>query len=867
MELKKYQRLIINDLDSFLQQLKEENNIKLAYEKHWAAKGFPISSADFNGMPPYKSSIPQVPHVCIKVPTGGGKTFLACNALGSIFNYVQAQSKLVVWLVPSNAILEQTLKNLKDAAHPYRQKLNDLFSHRVEIYDSKELLNAQSFNATSVKENLSIMVLSFASLRIKNKEDRKIYQDNGALLSFVNNATDRGLFLQKDGVDENSLINVIRQLSPVCIVDESHNAESNLSVDMLKDLNPSFILDLTATPKENSNVISIADSMALKKENMVKLPVVVYNHNSTEDVIESAINLQKNLETLAVENFKNGGAYIRPIVLFQAQSKGNDDAITFQKLKEKLIKVYGLNEKHIAIKNATINELKGIDLSKQDCDIRFIITINALKEGWDCPFAYILATIANRSAPVEVEQILGRILRLPNATKQADKMLNMSYVFTCNIDFQRTLESIVEALNKQGFSKNNTRDKVVISIEVEEEILPIVQEQKMIFENKETEKTVDELISDNYQPNQKTTQIILEEIKNRSALAYDNLENLVNEIGDNDLATTPLNEEMMTPIKVRDKYAELVETIAIPQFMRINEQKSMLNNADYCLVDREWLLSNFKLSQEGTKINFDSISVNIREIDLVAEGNKEYLPQAVKLNAKTREEIIKHINALSNENQLISLANIVIDNMGKMPPITQPELKKYTKRVIEDLDENKLAELKQSPELYAAKLKKKIQDFMIAHAETEFEKRLNTSIVLKDSYHFPATITLTKSAPSGNYGLYTKEEAVNSLESKMKGILEELENIEFWHRNQSRKGFEINGFINHYPDFMVYTKSKKIILIETKGEPFHAEKKIKLGGFYTKYSSQKVFYFMVFENNAPSGAFDFDNMINTLRDM
>ena len=189
MELKKYQRLIINDLDSFLQQLKEENNIKLAYEKHWAAKGFPISSTDFNFVKPYKTSIPQVPHVCIKVPTGGGKTFLACHALSPIFNYTNLQSKLVVWLVPSNAILEQTLKNLKDAAHPYRQKLNDLFSHRVEVYESKELINAQSFNATSVKENLSIMVLSFASLRIKNKEDRKIYQDNGALLSFQKNDT------------------------------------------------------------------------------------------------------------------------------------------------------------------------------------------------------------------------------------------------------------------------------------------------------------------------------------------------------------------------------------------------------------------------------------------------------------------------------------------------------------------------------------------------------------------------------------------------------------------------------------------------------------------------------------------------------
>ena len=121
--------------------------------------------------------------------------------------------------------------------------------------------------------------------------------------------------------------------------------------------------------------------------------------------------------------------------------------------------------------------------------------------------------------------------------------------------------------------------------------------------------------------------------------------------------------------------------------------------------------------------------------------------------------------------------------------------------------------------------------------------------------------------PSGNFGLYAKEEAVNSLESKLKGALEEMDNIEFWHRNLSRKGFEINGNINHYPDFIVYTQSKKIILIETKGEHLNADKKIKLGNFYTKYSGQQIHYFMVFENNVPAGAYEIDAVINNVGKM
>jgi len=229
---------------------------------------------------------------------------------------------------------------------------------------------------------------------------------------------------------------------------------------------------------------------------------------------------------------------------------------------------------------------------------------------------------------------------------------------------------------------------------------------------------------------------------------------------------------------------------------------------------------------------------------------------------------MKHINSLSNELQLQSLANMTIDAMGKMPPISQPELKKYTQRVIEDLEPEKLAELKQSPELYAEKLKIKIQGFMLSHAEEEFEKRLATNkIELKEGYTFPATITLPRSTPSGNFGLYSKEEAVNTLESKLKGALEEMDNIIFWHRNISRRGFEINGNINHYPDFIVYTQLKKILLIETKGEHLNADKKIKLGGYYTKYSNQQIHYFMVFDNNAPAGAFNFDSAVERIREM
>ena len=267
--------------------------------------------------------------------------------------------KAVVWLAPSAAILEQTLRDLRNPEHPYRQQINYDFGSRVEIYDGTQALNGQSLSPSSVRENLSIFVLSYDALRIKRKEGRKVYQENGNLAPFVAHYTDRDALIPD--VDETALIQVLNQLSPVVIVDESHNAQSELSIEMLRNLNPSFVLDLTATPKSNSNIISIVDARELKKENMVKLPVIIYNRRTKDDVLVDAIQLRAGIEQQARVEMQQNSTYIRPIVLFQAQPKGKENAATFEKLRDELIEI-GIPKEQIAIKTSEINELKGVNL-------------------------------------------------------------------------------------------------------------------------------------------------------------------------------------------------------------------------------------------------------------------------------------------------------------------------------------------------------------------------------------------------------------------------------------------------------------------------------------------------------------------------
>ena len=264
MKLKTYQETVLQDLSSFIDAVDCENDIIKGWKKYWGNKDIPVG---FNGVPYYQNKIENTPHVCIKVPTGGGKTFIACSAVKTIFEHFPVNKpKVVVWLVPSDSILTQTLRTLSDVNHPYRQRLDMDFAGRVGVYTKEMLLNGQNFSPDSVREMLTICVLSYSSLRIdsRKKDVRKVYQENGNLFRFAEQFDDESVLLAD--TPDTALIQILRFLSPVTVVDESHNAGSTLSAEMLNNLNPSFILELTATPRSTSNIISYVDARELKKK-------------------------------------------------------------------------------------------------------------------------------------------------------------------------------------------------------------------------------------------------------------------------------------------------------------------------------------------------------------------------------------------------------------------------------------------------------------------------------------------------------------------------------------------------------------------------------------------------------------------------
>lgn len=906
MELKEYQQEVIQDLRRFIKCWEQKKDLKSAFKFFWESQGVQMKSEDIvDGMQAYKPNLgAEIPHVCIKVPTAGGKTFLACNALGEIAEALPTtQANLVLWLVPSNTILEQTLKNLKDPEHPYRRRLNVLFNNRVAVYSKDQVLQGASFNVGSVREQLNILVMSFDSFRSRKKVDRLIYRENGALAPFIDVLNNTDFLLEDEKVDKYSLMNVIRSLRPICIIDESHRAESDLSVEMLQNMYPSFVLDLTATPRKNSNLISVISASRLKDEQMIKLPVIVYNHNKPQDVISSALDMRHNLEVTAREQ---ADEYIRPIVLFQAEPKTKKDSETFQKIKAKLI-AKGVPAEQIAIKTAYINELKSVDLMSRDCEIRYIITVNALKEGWDCPFAYILATIASKSSKTDVEQILGRVLRLPYTREQKNPLLNMAYVFTSSSNFTATLDNIVEGLNKAGFSDAKERSEIIV-LDEQEEVVEGVQgtideeglrgaisqlleegELDAIIESSEPIRS--ELQTADPAKKEKIKSALLDKLTEKALAVHqqDQHKRIAEREEDPFLSKQESRmKKMINTTSIKEDYRSYVEGIRLPQFFQEAPKKLEQlfsrgkEETGYLLFDKESLKEDFKLAKASVDINFNPSDKEIYEIDIQeGENSREGNVKYSRFSSDKASRFLDYLNSQSNrDKKLERTAEAIVSAMGKMPPYSDQDLKKYVLRVFEagEFKDQEIYDL--ATNMQAIKIiKNHIDRCGTSFAQEEFYKRLaSRKLVIRPSYQFTLTNTYTSNGESNlAKGLYTKEEDGNKFENGVIDRVAALDNVVFWHRIISRKGFFINGPINHYPDFLIYTKNKGIILVETKGAHLSAtedtKEKARLGSQWASHANAlgdgfQYNYCMVFrENTAIDGSYTVTDLIALLAEL
>ncbi len=497
-----YQDRVLSTLDAYLDLLKEKKTradkvaalaaqdpdlglaipdfAKEAWEAMKTAGKLPASRAAIPFSPRMDGCDRPVPNAVLKVPTGGGKTWLAVSAVSRVMGrYLDRNTGFVLWIVPNEAIYTQTLKHLKDRQHPYRQAFDRAAAGRVKIMEKTDRLDARD-----VETNLCVMLLMLQSANRETQDSLKMFQDRGDVHGFFppegeqqahqtaidrtpNLSAYRGMFpMAKD-----SLGNALRIIRPVVVMDEGHRAISDLAFGTLYGFNPCFVLELTATPQDvqprggrnpregrYANVLVEVTGRELDREGMIKMPLNLdpRQGNDWKASLNAALDKLNVLDAEARKLRADTGRYIRPIMLIQVERTGADQResghIHAEDVKDWLLTA-GFDPAEIAIKTAHQNDLndpENQDLLSPTNRVRAIITKQALQEGWDCPFAYVLCSLAASANLKAMTQLVGRILRQPGALKTDVEALDECHVITHHADTATVVNAIKDGLEQDG---------------------------------------------------------------------------------------------------------------------------------------------------------------------------------------------------------------------------------------------------------------------------------------------------------------------------------------------------------------------------------------------------------------------------------
>lgn len=502
MELKVYQQNALDAFSHWLEALEEtQNTSKTAIEA--------LKQAGVDSIPAELQNYPQnawqnlkqndsvaptageyvtrtddakrpIPHVCFKVPTGGGKTLLAAAALERLHR----QRGLTLWIVPTKAIYAQTKTALWNKEHPYRKMLERASAGSVKMLEKDD-----PFNRDDIANYLCVMLLMLpAANRQKGREFLRMFKDTGKYPSFFPDSDDifgdarmRNEYPdleckseREGGVVKQSLFNVFKMLRPVIVLDEAHKAygasRQKANEEFARSINrldPRMIIELSATPNRGiSNLLVDIDGTALKKEEMIKLPVQVKSNSRKNAETTSwrddwQYTLQQAVDELqrlndaaeALENTTN--RYIRPIAVVRVERTGKDqrdgERIHAEDVREYLTRL-GVSPEAIRVKSSENDELQNEDLLSEMSQVRWIITKSALMEGWDCPFAYLLVMLDNTQAQKAITQLVGRVMRQPHAQLTGQKALDQCYVYCNNTDVGIAVEQVKNGLESEGLT-------------------------------------------------------------------------------------------------------------------------------------------------------------------------------------------------------------------------------------------------------------------------------------------------------------------------------------------------------------------------------------------------------------------------------
>lgn len=853
--LKEYQRQSLAALSTYFLACEHYNSADTAY--------YDVTRQTFGIGIPYREvkELPGLPYVCLRIPTGGGKTIVASHAIGvAAKDLMHTDCPLVLWLVPSNAIKEQTINALKEKSHPYRQAIDATFAS-VEVLSIQEALCvSRPVLATSA----TIIVSTIQSFRVDETDGRKVYEPSGALMehfSGVDAALLDSLEKFENGIPIQSLANLLRMHRPLVIVDEAHNSRTQLSFDTLARFNPSCIIEFSATPDTDNNPSNILHSVSaaeLKADQMIKMPIRLENRPNWKELLSDAITLRKHLEQEAHTERKATGEYIRPLMLIQAQAKSQtQETLTVEVVEKCLLEDFSIPAEQIRRATGTDRGIDGLDLSATSCEVRFVITVSALREGWDCPFAYVLCSVAEMRSSTAVEQILGRILRLPKASRKKNEDLNMAYAFAASRNFVDAANALEDALVQNGFNRQDAKSLITripaseqagldgfwakASETVTEvpklETLPVEIADKITFDNATSTITFTGVMGDIEKQILKSC-FSTPEGKASIEKVYRKSRGLTAE-----KLSTPAErgEEFSIPVLSVLQQGDLFEQFEETHFQEVPWK---LSKCDHCLTESEYSPKRF----DGKVI----------EIDISERGqfSKRFLAdlhdQMTLLGSDQNETVAQLVYWI--DKNIPNRNDIFPSESGPYLTAAMHYLVDERKFTLEQLFHDKYALLQRVvakiETLRREARQKAYQAFLLPECSTPLV--VTPSICFSFNPHEYPYNTRYQGTFKFNKHYYSDIGGMNGEEEACAVFIDNMDEIEFWVRNIERR--ENHSFWlqtssdKFYPDFVCKLKNGKFLVVEYKGadrwSDDDSKEKRALGELWEKRSNGTCLFVM-----------------------
>lgn len=862
LALKKYQQEALQALKHFFTDCRSRGP-KVAFEQATSLS--------------YGNKIAGVPSVCLRVPTGGGKTIIAAHSIGVVGDaYVNTESPVVLWLVPSDMIRQQTLKALSDVAHPYRQALAERYGDRIKVSDLEGL---QTVNRHDVGKSCIVIITTIQAFRISKTEKRNVYAffeelsphfanlpaqlEDGLEKVTVETLQEQPYLTHADiGRVKHSLANWFALNKPIVIVDEAQNTRSKLSFETFARLNPSCLIELTATPRDN-NVLYSVSAAELKTAQMIKLPVVLTEHpDGWHSCLRDALLQRKNLELDAQKEAE----YIRPILLVQAQPKGGE--ATVEVVKAHLIEHEHIQESEIAVATGAVKGLENIDLFSRDCSVRVVITVEALKEGWDCSFAYVLASLQSMQSAIDVEQLLGRVLRMPYAKARVVDSLNKAYAHVIAENVAQAASNLKDRMvENMGFNKWEADLAVQPSLDLGESLhvgyqIPIVPALAIALTHVPDTTfyapEVKEAISI-YKTTQGSTVVIAKGI---DAETFKQIEASI-------VKSAPTKQKEATQEAFNDARASRQASLAPENWLANFGLIPQL-----CLeLDDEWQVVEQETIEDAYEWNLLDFEVKLAHFDIIETAN------SFEIDMKGEKVSYKHIDASQlafdhmatavTESELVNW----LDKKTRRSGLTQIQLKAYLLKMIAHLihDRNlSLTSLVRAQFQLVRAINIEIDRLFELARKKAFQGDLFNKMAVApfpnvfNQFEFKAGVYPVRKPYRGGYE-FKKHfySAIDDLKEKTFAgkISEEFEcaqaidlnqNVKHWVRNipqQRQTSFWLPTSTDYfYPDFVVELNNGAIALIEYKGEPYKSNddsrEKNMIGALWAKASDGKRLFLM-----------------------